>query len=273
MLPKISLRDMAFGPTRPNPYIDWNKTNVCNPICVYTDRFLEENHNDVKYKVAWLIEPPCIYGGVHYEYIRKHPYKFDLIFTYYDPLFYDPAMKAVKDRIRQYYFGGCWVPKEECQIYGKLEMTSIVVSNKRESDGHQFRHHIVDKHKDKLRVMGRAYWPFKDKIDAHKPFRYSVVVENQKTDYWFTEKLLDCIACGCIPIYYGCPRIGDFFDTTGIIQFDSMAELTRILNDVVSEEDYEKRLPAAKANLEKIEEYRYPEMWLLKNGLGKLCNG
>jgi hypothetical protein len=58
-----------------------------------------------------------------------------------------------------------------------------------------------------------------------------VVVENCKRDYWFTEKLIDCFRSGTIPIYWGCPSIGDFFDLDGIITFDSVDELLEIIKN------------------------------------------
>ena len=54
----------------------------------------------------------------------------------------------------------------------------------------------------------------------------------QKTQNWFTEKLVDCFRTKTIPIYKGCPNIKDFYNEKGIIFFNSMEELSSILNDV-----------------------------------------
>ena len=40
---------------------------------------------------------------------------------------------------------------------------------------------------------------------------------------------------GTIPIYWGCPSIGDFFDLDGIITFDSLDELDYILGSLTPE--------------------------------------
>ena len=63
-------------------------------------------------------------------------------------------------------------------------------------------------------------------------YRFSIVIENCKRDYWFTEKLIDCLRTGTIPIYWGCPSIGDFFDIRGFILFDDINDLENILNNL-----------------------------------------
>ena len=43
-------------------------------------------------------------------------------------------------------------------------------------------------------------------------YAYTVVLENaQEKNYW-TEKISDAYLSWCIPIYWGCPNIGDFFE-------------------------------------------------------------
>ena len=68
-------------------------------------------------------------------------------------------------------------------------------------------------------------------------------------DYYFTEKLLDCFLSGTIPIYWGCPSIGDFFNTKGMIIFDDLLELKDKLK-MCTKEYYEN-------NRQPIEQYFY----------------
>ena len=97
-----------------------------------------------------------------------------------------------------------------------------------------------------------------------KDYMYSIVVENGKHDLYFTEKLIDCFRTGTIPIYWGCPSIGDYFDIDGIIMFDNINELNEILNHL-NEEHYAKMLPHVKNNFKKAENYLLVEDWLYKN--------
>ena len=128
-------------------------------------------------------------------------------------------------------FGCCWISPEDQKIYNKTKNLSIISSNKTSTDGHRLRHEIISKYKDSMDVYGRNYNPIEFKIDGLKDYRFQVVVENCKRDYWFTEKLIDCFRSGTIPIYWGCPSIGDFFDLDGIITFDSVDELLEIIKN------------------------------------------
>ena len=58
---------------------------------------------------------------------------------------------------------------------------------------------------------------------------------------------------GTIPIYWGCPSIGDFFDINGIITFNTIDELNIILNSIDGE--YEKRIKYININYELSKKY------------------
>ena len=50
------------------------------------------------------------------------------------------------------------------------------------------------------------------KLRGLSPYTYSVVLENsQEKNYW-TEKLADAYLSWCLPIYWGCPNLNDFFE-------------------------------------------------------------
>lgn len=58
---------------------------------------------------------------------------------------------------------------------------------------------------------------YEDKFPLFETFQYSLVIENSAQKNYFTEKLIDCLITKTIPIYYGCPNISEYFDTTGWI--------------------------------------------------------
>jgi hypothetical protein len=84
---------------------------------------------------------------------------------------------------------------------------------------------------------------------------FSVAIENARDINYFTEKLTDCLLTGTIPLYYGCPNVGDFFDMNGIIIFESMEELHEIL-DSLTPELYESKLESVKENFKRV--FNYP---------------
>src|SRR5690606_28267027 len=91
------------------------------------------------------------------------------------------------------------------------------------------RHEIIEKFD--LDTYGRGYNPIKYK-GSLKDYKYQVVVENVKSDHWFTEKIIDCFLTGTIPIYWGANKIHKYFNTDGIIEFHTLARLKEILNNL-----------------------------------------
>ena len=152
-----------------------------------------------KYKIAWSIESPAIKSHFsNHIYLVEN--KFDYIYTY--------TPKSDNQKYKQSYFGACWIVEENCKIYEKTKLLSIVASNKNYAPGHKLRHEIISKNLHKnLELWGSGYKWFSDEPeDRLKPFKdymYVIVVENCKHPNYFTDKIIDCFASGCIPIYIG----------------------------------------------------------------------
>ena len=116
--------------------------------------------------------------------------------------------------------------------------------------------------------------PLECKSDALRRYRFSLVIENVRKDWWFTEKLLDCFALGVIPIYWGCPDIGRFFDTDGMIIVNNINEIKQTLSGLnLSGEDgeisaavvYEGKKKAIQRNFELFKQYAITDDWLYEN--------
>ena len=80
------------------------------------------------------------------------------------------------------------------------------------------------------------------------------LLENEQRDNWITEKLIDCLASKTIPIYWGASNIGDYFNTDGMIIFNTIEELKDIL-DNLDEKFYDDRVDVVEENYEKSKEY------------------
>jgi hypothetical protein len=236
---------------------EWDRTPTNrNENLVVTDNFLTSNLPSSKNKIAWLIEPVCV-APQHYDYVRNNLMKFDHILTH------EKTLLDLDYNTKFIPFGCCWIPEQEQKIYNKTKNISIISSNKTFTDGHKLRHEVIQKFGDKMDVFGRGYDPIEFKINGLKDYCFSVVIENCKRDYWFTEKLIDCFATGTIPIYWGCPSIGDFFNTDGMLIFDSMDELETIL-DNCNEELYNSKLDEIKDNFEKSKNFLLPDKHVYK---------
>ena len=108
----------------------------------------------------------------------------------------------------------------------------MISSNKRWVIGHDFRHQIIEKCRGRFDLYGRGFNDIDRKETGLNNYAFSVAVENCKKDYYFTEKIIDCFRTKTIPIYWGCPSIGEFFDKRGIIQFDTIDEFENIINSL-----------------------------------------
>jgi hypothetical protein len=124
--------------------------------------------------------------------------------------------------------------------------------------GHALRHEIYNKFRNKIDFYGRGINPINKKIDGLKDYMFSVVVENTKKDYYFTEKIIDCFMTGTIPIYWGCPSSSLFFDSIGVITFDDINDFEQNINKL-SEDLYNKKIEAVKRNFEYAKKFLIAE--------------
>lgn len=195
---------------------------------------------------GWIIEPPEIDNN-QYKFAIENYEKFEKIFTY------NPELLKVSEKFELVPFGGCWIKETDRKIYEKTKLVCSIVSNKNRTKLHKLRHEILQKFPI-IDKFGNGYLKIENKIDVLKDYMFCVVVENQKMDNFFSEKILDCFMTGTIPIYLGCPNINKFFDVDGIIQFDNINDLDSILNSFDSS-FYNKKIDVIRKNFESAKKY------------------
>ena len=237
-------------------YIEWDrKVNTNDNTIFYTDYSLSQVRNDNKNNIAWLLESPEITSQA-YKWIESNNKLFTSVLTH---------NKELLDKGENYMFcptGGCWIKPEDQKIYEKKKLVSIIASAKRMTQGHMLRHQSIQMFKGKIDVYGRGYNPIEYKLDGLKDYAFSLTIENTQKDYYFTEKLIDCFMTGTVPIYWGCPSIGKFFNTDGMIIYDNFTDFLDI-----SFEKYENMKNAIEENFERAKEYLIAEDYIYKNYL------
>jgi Glycosyltransferase family 10 (fucosyltransferase) C-term len=123
------------------------------------------------------------------------------------------------------------LPWHICRSYDELVRTSLpekargiscITSNARAFEGHRQRLSFVETIRASLDfdLYGRGFQPVADKWDALAPYRYSIVIENFRNSYYWSEKIADCLLAGTIPFYYGCTRIHDYFPPEVVVPID-----------------------------------------------------
>jgi len=241
-------------------------------ITIYTDLCLKKINKKSKYNIACLFETPLIIKDI-YSYVENNYNKFDIVLTYYKKF-----LDLDNNKFKLQLFGTTWINEAYRKIYRKNKICSIIASNKKKTVGHKLRHYIIDyfinnniKNIDFYggRFKNLSYTtttPYtiehsgsditNQKINGLKDYMFSIVIENTKCDYYFSEKLIDCFLTGTIPIYWGCPSINKFFNSNGIISFDTLEECIKIIN-TLNEQKYLEMLPFIKENFEKAKNYVY----------------
>lgn len=232
MLPKISIIDNLFSHAfsssnwfKPT-FFEWDFKNIDGDILFFTDNNLHkvDSYSNIK-KYAWLVESPAVTPQA-YNYIYENWNKFDKIFTH---------SKKILEKPNAYLLpiGGCHINENDISYeHEKNKLVSMMYSFKRFAPGHNIRFQIANTLSDVVNVMGSGQnGVHVPKIESCKNFKYSIVIENCKEDFYFTEKIIDCFLTGVIPIYWGCPSICNFFDKRGFLTFNTTEEVTEIVRN------------------------------------------
>lgn len=264
MRPKISIIDNLFSHAYSSSnwfkptYFEWDFKNIDGDIIFFTDNNLHkaDSFSNIK-KYAWLVESPAVTPHA-YNYIYENWNKFDKIFTH---------SKKILEKPNAYLLpiGGCHIDEKDISLqHQKNKLVSMMYSFKRFAPGHEIRFEIANNLSNMINIMGSGQTGVHvPKIESCKNFKFSIVIENCKEDFYFTEKIIDCFLTGVIPIYWGCASIGNFFNKNGFFTFNNSEEVAEIVKD---EEFlikfYEENKKAIKENFDLALKYKIAEDYL-----------
>lgn len=272
---KISLYDKEFDHIVPPSYcgydrpehIEWDKKEK-NKIAVFTERYFDFDVIDKcksEIKICWPLESPLIHP-LAYSWVKKNWERFDYIITFDEEL----IRLIPNEKIIYFSPGGSWLWRNEWSIYPKIKNVSIVASMKNWTVGHKLRQKVIALFEDKFDlVCGFDRKPVKNKVDIFEDYRYSVVIENCKENWYWTASLLDSFLCGTVPIFWGCPDIGKYFDTRGMIIFNDADDLATIF-PALNEKDYYSRMPYIQENFERAKKFAIVEDYMYDSFFKKL---
>ncbi|WP_050928250.1 glycosyltransferase family 10 domain-containing protein [Aestuariivita boseongensis] len=194
-------------------------------------------------RISWVMGEPAIWHAKHIRLLKYTWRRFHRIFTFHQELL-DRLPNA-----RLMPYATTWVPNWRDLDFTKTRHMSLIASGKNHAPGHTLRHEMVTRSRAAgldVDVMGHGYAPFEKKSDGLAPYKFSVVIENVQQKNYFTEKLLDAVLCDTVPIYWGCPNLEEFCDTSGIIRCNTEAELWAAI-ETASDAIYQERLPHLQA--------------------------
>lgn len=233
-------------------YVEWVKDGSAN-ISIHIDGALTNDVDTNKINYGWVCESSDIVtSSVHYvkSNLDECKRKFKYIFTH------DKNLLDIDHEFFKYTLGSTrpWI--QEKKIYEKSKLCSFIVSNKRWTRGHNYRLTVLEKYKDRVDFFGRGTnkelpWTIdvngtieSGKILGLKDYMFSFVFENTNYETAMSEKVTDCFAVGTIPIFWGAPDIGDFYNTDGIIMYNDNFDFSILTSDY-----YYSKMESIKDNL------------------------
>lgn len=204
-----------------------------------------------------LLQEPNEYTGLHDKVIENR-HLFQLILTTSDKVLH------ACDQAVFLPFGHSWLDGEQLgRTRQKRFEVAHLAGRLNKTYGHGLRHELIDRAREiKIptnfyRTIGSRYDISDARVGKEVVFGWSqfgVAIENVSHCGYFTEKILDCFLLRTVPLYWGCPNIGEFFNSQGIIDFSSVDDLIRKLN-VLSAGSYERLLPVIDENYRKALQY------------------
>jgi hypothetical protein len=242
-------------------YFEYVKNKLESDITIYVDESIIYGMQDKKSKLkfGWLSESKLMTPSITKSIIDNYKIilnNYDIIFTH------NQDILKLDKKFQFLVANGFWI--ETPKIYTKTKLISMIMSNKRMFEGHVYRHTIADKFKEKIDIFGRGTKEIKLKEEGLKDYMFSIAIENNRYSSYFTEKIMDCFATGTIPIYWGTPDIGDFFNEDGIIKLDDNFKI-----EDINKELYYSKINAIKENFEKVMKYEIPEDIIYKKYIQK----
>ena len=208
---------------------DWFKENIDGEGTLVVDLEATEKHfTETKCPrpyIFWQSEPDKMMPKIR-PYILENYHLYDWVMTSDQPV-----LTGCPNSV---YFNGAenWVTKEEYEsidVSKKQYKISTIVGGKTKCPGHILRLTLcgnIAKIRN-LDVFHSSQCPpthllknprgiiYETKMPLFENYKYSLVIENSQQINYFTEKLIDCLLTKTLPIYYGCPNICEFFNTTG----------------------------------------------------------
>lgn len=253
-------------------YFFWDRYNYGLDTHFYGPESMPKTLGKPLVKYGMLTESRIIVPQ-DYEVFHKHKgleKEFKYIFTYDEQI-----LNAVENARFYPIAAGIWNQEMKTGLSEKKDRdVSILSSDKVMCELHRFRLALAKM--CKAEGLADTYGRFdggdyvKSVDETLDRYRFSFIIENDISDYYFSERLTSCLASQTIPIYVGARKISEFFNTDGMILLEkSDLELAKEALKQCNRQTYEEKLPAVLENYERVQEYRNMQDYLYEH---YLCN-
>ena len=227
------------NPVEGEPFID-----------CYSDTYVEQCKGPGN-NIALLLEPRSMIGPA-YKYVAAHPDYFRYIFTHDSYLLNLPQSRMLN-------WSDVWLTTDSPKTKG----ISLVTSPKDWCPLHHARLELYNYFKDRPEVdcfygdWNNSEIPNIQPQDYLENYKFSIIIENDLDDYWYTEKILNCFSTKTVPIYVGAGKIDEIFNGNGLIWADC-EDIPFIVEDLDLDYAYEFRKEAIEDNFKRVEPWKTP---------------
>jgi hypothetical protein len=268
-----------FSNFRPESSLVYNGLKTLNkPITFFYD-YIPQNIEQLQinpYNFIMLHEPNEFFGM--HSWVKQNYHLFTGILTWNEDL-----LNTLPNAILFHHIGegGCgtiennYLEEFNQQYPEKSFNISFLSGAKSLVQGHKFRQEIY-KLENQITIPKKWFYTLDDfneeefkkggvgrpdniwlsKKICYIDTMFHIGVENVNYNNWYTEKITDAFATKTLPIYWGCPNLGDLgYDERGIIRFNTKSELIELVNSLTPEVYY-KKLPYIEYNCEMIKYHR-----------------
>jgi Glycosyltransferase family 10 (fucosyltransferase) C-term len=216
-------------------------------VAVFNYSFQVENIDTIKSNVIAFMQEP--------GYKIFHLFMFTKLKQY--AKVYSPITNSTNTTLSHGYLG--WYINKKISDLEKITnedkkyLASCIASGKIEFKGHRKRLQFVrqlSKTKLPIDYFGfdkYATLPLSQKHEKLIPYKYSIAIENTESNYYFTEKIMDCFVSLTVPFYFGCTNIDQYFPKDSYIWIDiknPMVAIAIIEKTLADSTDYQKRYNA-----------------------------
>ena len=236
--------------------IKWHYQSKEHPETFYVDNEIKLGFNDKddgKKKYGWVIESRFISQSIVNDIkSRVDDYKevYEYIFCHHKELLdIDPDFFK-------------WCPAyahsiEEPGLHPKRKLCSMITSKKTLTEQQVYRVSVANKFQNDIDLFGIGFNPVDRKEEGLIDYMFSIAIENDSYETYFTEKVTDCFATATVPVYKGAPDIGKHFNPDGIVFIDDDFDVSQL-----TEELYISKRDAIKDNYDRTRQVDILDDWI-----------
>lgn len=196
---------------------------------------------------VWAVMQEPYVPGV-FEWMVKGHGRYARVFTHH--MFSDGGKYVASYPMLPWHVRKSYDELTAMAVPEKTKSLSSIISNKAFFAGHKKRLKFMDALREdrmlSIDMFGKGIQFIEDKWDGLAPYKYSLAIENSRSEDYWTEKLADCFLAFTMPIYYGCENLEAYFPKDAFIRIDinKPDEALQIIKTAIAEGAWEKNFDA-----------------------------